>query len=150
MQIERIKKTIRGNEYEFGYLPALANLSLVTKLGSITGISLKDFIGMFTQSGGDMSKFGEGIHNLFKSIYTNDPSLSIVIELLSQTSRNGVALNKQSIDTFYTGKLGELLEVLGNAIYVQFADFLELKDPFTNLIASVLTKLGLTVGSTKK
>lgn len=120
-----IKKTIKGQSYEIGHLPALANTALFIKFTSYVGSSLSDFFTMFGNNS-DMASIGEGINKLMKSIYVNDPNGEIILEIMSQTMRNGVPINRDTFNQFYTGNISEMTEALMESLMIHFKPFLPL------------------------
>lgn len=125
---ELIKKTINGHKYEIGYLPAMANANLFIKFSSYIGGSLPDFLSVFkgtsTESNIDLSAIGEGINKIMKSLHVNDPEGEILLEILSQTLRDGRTINRNTFNEFYTGNISEMVEALYESIMVHFKDFL--------------------------
>jgi hypothetical protein len=121
--IERVKKEINGQQYEFGYLPASFNLALFVKFGSIVGVSLSRFTEAMLKN--EYALIAEGVNKILTSIYINDPKCDIVLEIMNQTTRNGIAINKDTYNQFYTGNIEEMLEAFYEAMMVHFKPFLQ-------------------------
>jgi hypothetical protein len=122
MKLDKVTKTIKGSNYEIGYLPAMYNTNLFIKFSSIIGGSLPKFFGSLNSN--DFSLIGEGISKIMTSVYVNDPQGAIILDILSQTTRNGVAINKTTFDEFYTGNIEEMIEALIESMVVHFKPFL--------------------------
>jgi hypothetical protein len=118
----KTNKTINGHEYEFMALPAMHNYTLFLKFSATVGDSLKSIFSVMDNSG--FGGLGEGISLVLKSLYTNDPKGDLMLEIMSQTTRDGVAINKSTFDKFYTGNIEEMTEALTQSIIVHFKGFL--------------------------
>lgn len=122
--LNKSKKIINEQTYEFGNLPAMYNTNLFIKFTSIVGGSLSNFLASINNN--DLSLIGDGINKVMSSIYINDPSGSIILEIMSQTTRNGVVINKDTFNQFYTGNIEEMTEALFESMVVHFKPFLHL------------------------
>jgi hypothetical protein len=120
-----IKNKINGHDYEIGYLPAMYNTNLFIKFTSIIGGSLSKFFSIFNNTD-DWGAIGEGINKIMTSLYVNDANGDIILEILSQTTRDGVPINKVTFDQFYTGNIGEMTEILFESMQVHFKPFLQI------------------------
>jgi hypothetical protein len=118
---DNVTKTISGHVYEFRHLPAMYNTNLFIKFTSIIGGSLSKFFG--AMDGGDLSLIGDGVSKIMSSIHINDPQGLIILEIMSSTTRDGVAINKTTFDQFYTGNM---TEALFENMVVHFKPFLHL------------------------
>jgi len=121
---DNVTKTIGGHVYEFRHLPAMYNTNLFIKFTSIIGGSLSKFFG--AMDGGDLSLIGDGVSKIMSSIHINDPQGLIILEIMSSTTRDGVAINKTTFDQFYTGNIEEMTEALFENMVVHFKPFLHL------------------------
>jgi hypothetical protein len=131
--LAKVIKTIKGQSYEFGYLPAMHNTNLFIKFTSIIGGSLSKFFGAANST--DLSLIGEGISKIMSSIHINDPEGHIILEIMNQTTRNGIAINKETFNQFYTGNIEEMMEALFEAMVVHFKPFLPI-DKLSGLLAT--------------
>lgn len=115
-------KNINGNEYEIRYLPAIKNWQLGIKISRIVGVSLSDLGGLLTDE--DNSAFINAIYKIVNSLYENDRDCALILEILSGTTRNGVAINSNTFNTIYTGNMHEMIEALFETLKFQFNHFL--------------------------
>lgn len=116
------RKTINGNEYEIRYLPAMKNWQLGIKLSKIIGVSLSDIGELLSDD--DNSASIKAIYNIINSLYENDRDSALILEILSYTTRNGVAINSNTFNSLYTGNIHEMLEALFETLKFQFNHFL--------------------------
>lgn len=119
-RIER--KSINGNEYEIRYLPAIKNWQLGIKISRIVGVSLSDLGELLTDDSN--SAFINAIYKIVNCLYENDRDCALILEILSGTTRNGVAINNNTFNTIYTGNMHEMLEALLETLKFQFNHFL--------------------------
>lgn len=120
------KKTsfiINGNRYEVCHLPAMYNTNLFIRFVSLVGGSLSKFFALFTNTS-DWSVIGEAINTIMVSISEKDSQGLIILEIMSQTTRNEVAINKDTFDQFYTGNITEMTEALFETMRIHFQPFL--------------------------
>jgi hypothetical protein len=120
MHNETVKTKINDHDYEISYLPAFYNYRLWLKFTSYIGSSFSDFLNI---SEGNGAPLGEGFNKLVSSLYVNDPRGEIIINILSQTKRDGVPITSENFDRFYTGNIGEMMEALVHSIKVHFTPF---------------------------
>lgn len=142
---ETVKKQIDGQEYEVFNLPAFYNYNLFIKFSSIVGVSLQEIFTALTDNGGGSSSLmdlkinfgnvGKALHELVTSLYLNDRDGSLMLEIMSQTTRNGKVVNKTNFDEFYTGNMSEMIDALLLSIQVHFGGFVQKK--FFGLVESV-------------
>lgn len=139
------EKIIYDQKYTVGYLPAQANYALFLKFSAMTGDALPAFLSSFKSNNVDslldstidFESVGRALHTLVMSLYANDKDGDFVLfKLLEQTQRNGVPINKNNFNEFYTGNMEEALEAVAFSIYVHFKSFL-LAKRFGNLFSSV-------------
>lgn len=137
--------TINGHKYEIFHLPVMYNWNLYVEFMATVGDS---FPGLFSAIRSlassnqknesindvdiDLGQIGEGINRLFKSIHAKDPSGDMIFKILSQTTRDGVAINKNTIDGFFKGNMAEFMDVLEEACKLYFLDLLLMKKLFGN------------------
>lgn len=137
MTMEIFKTTIKGHRYEIGHFPALYNTSLAINFNACIGCSFGDFFSLFMNEGGkDFKNVGEGIHKIMCSLQVNDPNRELLLEILSQTKRDDIAINRTTFDQFYTGNIGEMMEALFTSIRVHFSPFFSEGNLFGALIGS--------------
>jgi hypothetical protein len=132
----KINKTIRGHEYEIMALPPIPCQKLFTKFMSTIGDSFECIFGALDNKGDSIGKVGKGVAILFKSLHANDPNCDLTLELLSQTTRGGKAINRVTIDLFYTGNIEEMREALIESIKFHFKGFLPI-DQFSGLLSAL-------------
>lgn len=134
------RKTINGNEYEIRYLPAMKNWQLGIKISRIIGVSLTDISDLLNDQ--DNSAFIKAIYNIVDSLYVNDRDSALILEILSQTTRNGVAIASNTFDSFYRGNMHEMLEALFESLKFQFNHFLseEMRFGARSLLSSSIVK----------
>ncbi len=145
---DKVIKTINGQSYEFGYLPAMYNTNLFIKFTSIIGGSLSKFFGAMNSS--DLSLIGEGISKIMSSIHVNDPDGNIILEIMNQTTRNGIAINKETFNQFYTGNINEMMQALFEAMVVHFKPFLPIDKLSGLLVSKEILTTNLTESLMKK
>ena len=116
------KKIINNNEYEIRYLPALKNWQLGIKIAKIIGVSLEDIGDLLNNK--DNSAFVKAIYNIINCLHENDKDSALILEILSQTTRNGVAVNSNTFNSMYTGNIHEMIEALFETLKFQFNHFL--------------------------
>lgn len=119
--MKKINKNIRGHDYEIMAMPPIPCSALFYKFMSTIGDSYEAFFGALD---GGMSSLGKGINLLFKALHANDPNCDLILELLSQTTRDGKGINRSTIDVFYTGNIEEMREALTESIKFHFKGFL--------------------------
>lgn len=95
-------KIISEHQYTGHYIPASEACAIAFKLVSFLSGNNTDIKGLI----------GQRDNNL-------------VLDILSYTSRDGMAINQVTFDDIYTGNLMELIEALKFAIEVNFGDFLQ-------------------------
>ncbi len=136
-QFKKNTKVINGHNYEIMPFPALYNYNLTTRFGATVGSSFRNILATF--SGQDetnsMAELGSGIYTLLNALHTKDPKGELVLEILSQTTRDGKAINKVTFDDFYTGNMEEMMEALIESINVHFKSFLP-KGQFSGLLTT--------------
>ena len=108
------EQTIQGHNYTVGSFPPLYNYQLFLKVSAILGECLGDVLdGFFNkESEASYKSIGDAINKVLSSLYINDPDGKLVLELMSQTQRDGKLINKDTFNAFYTGNLGEFMEAL--------------------------------------
>jgi hypothetical protein len=142
--LEKVSKTINGQQYEFGHLPAMYNTNLFIKFTSIIGGSLSKFFGAMNST--DLSLIGEGVSKIMTSIHVNDPEGKIILDIMTQTTRNGVSINKDTFNQFYTGNIEEMVEALFESMVVHFKPFLPISK-LSGLLTSKETSTTDLMGS---
>lgn len=145
MTLETIKKQIQGHDYEVGHFPAFYNYNLFIKFSSIVGVSLQEIFSALTDNSGEASSLmdlkinfgnvGKALHELVTSLYINDRDGSLMLEIMSQTMRDGRVINKVTFDEFYRGNMSEMIDALLLSIQVHFGGFVQKK--FFGLVESV-------------
>lgn len=154
-ELEIIKFDIMGHNYEVRYFPAIYNTNLFIKFTSYIGSSFSKFLGVLNginlqklKEGnfeGDFGALGEGINKIFSSIYVNDPEGKIILEVMSHTTRDGVAINKETFNKFYTGNIEEMTHAFIKTLHVHFAPFLPIKQLSGLLTGKDLENIASTV-----
>jgi hypothetical protein len=99
--LETNKKTIMGHEYACTLFPAMKAYKLVRKLFSILAAE----------------------NNIDKLIEVDEDG-QLILEILSDTVRDDLAITKGTFDNIYSGNLKELIEALKFVVEVNFSDFL--------------------------
>jgi hypothetical protein len=113
---------IKGHKYEIFHLPVMGNISLFNEFMATVGDSFTSFLSSIgslvspeaTRSSLNdidinLGEIGDGMNKLFKSLHKHDPSGELILKILSQTTRDGVAINKNTIDGFFKGNIKELM-----------------------------------------
>ncbi len=128
------KKIIDDHEYMVGSIPALYNWSLVCKLTHAVGgcipTAVHSIMGAATPY-----QIGEGIERLLKDFCTYDPKLELVLEILKNTQRDGITIDKDTFNKFYTSNMSEMFKALYFTCEVHFKHFFS-----DNLLSGFLTK----------
>ena len=106
MAIKTKTKIIKDHKYTTSYIPA--------RQASVIAYRL---MGIFS-SGGDA----------FFKLHEMDKDGSMILEILSHTIRDDMAINEATFDNIYTGNLAELIEAVKFVVEVNFADFLPVSD----------------------
>jgi hypothetical protein len=135
-ELKATTATIKGQEYKIVPFPAIPATQLFLRFTSIAGDSFKSFFSLADNNG--FSGFGEGVALIFKAFYMNDPKCELILEIMSQTTRNGIAINRSTFDQFYTGNIEEMRDALIETIKVQFKGFLPL-----DRLSGVLSNIGI-------
>lgn len=138
-------RVINGHKYEIFYLPVIANINLFNEFMATVGDSFTGFLSSIeslvstdkaSTSLADINinlgEIGDGMNKLFKSLHKNDPSGELILKILAQTTRDGVAINKNTIDNFFKGNIKELMDVLIEVSKVYFLPFLPIENLFGN------------------
>lgn len=133
--MNKVSKKINGHDYEILSFPAIHNTKLFLKFSSVVGDSLKSIFSVADNNG--FSGLGEGISLVLKSLHANDSNCDLILELLSQTTRDGKAINRTTFDMFYTGNIEEMMEALTESIIVHFKGFLPI-----DRLSGVLSTIG--------
>ena len=147
-ELKKHTKEIKGHSYEIMPFPAMYGLCLMNKFGATIGSAFRSIgatagYSMVSNSiaaedaAAGMGELGSAIHALLIALHTKDPKGEMILEIMSQTMRDGKAINKTTFDEFYTGNMSEMLEALIATINVQFKNFLE-----ETLRSGVLSTLG--------
>lgn len=134
---------INGHKYEIFYLPVIGNINLFNEFMATVGDSFNGFLSsieslMSPDKGGksltnidiNLGEIGDGMNKLFKSLYKHDPSGELILKILSQTTRDGVAINKNTIDGFFKGNIKEIMEILMEVSKIYFLPFLPIDSLF--------------------
>lgn len=134
---------INGHKYEIFYLPVISNINLFNEFMSTVGDSFNGFLSSIeslimpdnnskslTNIDINLGEIGDGMNKLFKSLHKNDPSGELILKILSQTTRDGVAINKNTIDNFFKGNIKELMQVLTEVSKIYFLPFLPIENLF--------------------
>lgn len=95
--------TIKGHSYITNSIPARKAVGIAYRL-----------IGVLS----------DGMSSIAK-LYEFDKGGELILEILSHTVRDDMAINEATFDNIYTGNLGELFEVLKIVVEFNFADFLQ-------------------------
>ena len=108
---------IDGNEYEIAPFLGLYGWKIQVRLGKMLAPAIKEAIaGLDPKKGLDgevnLSQMGGAISTLLEAISANDPNGDFVAELLSQTTRNGAILNKNTINSAYQANYLEMGKAL--------------------------------------
>lgn len=97
-------KTINGHQYTGYHLPALKACGIAFKLaGFLNGTNVN-------------------IERLIEQEENN-----LILGILSETMRDGVAINAVTFDNMYQGNLGELVAAVQFAVEANFSDFLQVE-----------------------
>jgi len=142
------KTIINEQEYEVGVFPAMYAHRLSLRLLKVLENSLPKFFGIFQEGLDgklDLGAFGGALSNLTSSIYDNDPQGELILELMAQTLRNGVAINKDTFNQFYTSNLDEMYRALFFSIKTHFAHFFSLFATGNLLQSQVLTNSAVSL-----
>ena len=144
---------INSHKYEIFHLPVIGNINLFNEFMATVGDSFTSFLSsigsLITPSKNNSSlsdvdinlgEIGDGMNKLFKSLHKHDPSGELILKILAQTTRDGVAINKNTIDGFFKGNIKELMEVLMEVSKIYFLPFL----PIDKLFGSQNTKDKMT------
>lgn len=101
MSIESKEKIINDYKYVSSYIPALKACEIGYRLATILGGST------------DASKLA----------FSKDENL--ILDILSHTIRDDMAITAATFNNIYTGNLKELVEALKFVVEMNFADFLQ-------------------------
>ena len=124
--LDKVKKSINGHEYEIMAFPAKYNYALFLKFSSVIGGGLKSIFS--SASGAGAGGLGEGLGLILKALHENDPKGDLMLEILSQTTRDGKAINSSTFDQFFTGNIKEMMGALTESIKVHFEGFLPIDE----------------------
>ena len=128
------KKLIYNQQYEVGFFPAFYNYNLFIKFSSVAGGSFSKVFtalsnnknaneGAMLDQNIDLESMGEAIRELVTSLYLNDRDGLMMLEIMAQTRRNGVAVNKDTFNQFYTGNMDEMMAALMFSVSSHFKQF---------------------------
>jgi hypothetical protein len=95
--------TIKGHSYTTNSIPARKAVGIAYRLVGV---------------------LADGMSSISK-LYELDSDGKLILEILSHTIRDDMAINEATFDNIYTGNLGELLEALKVVVEFNFADFLQ-------------------------
>lgn len=120
------KLVIHNQNYEIGQFPAMHNINLFIKCNAVVGCSFGNILGAIDlqSTNIDLSKIGNAISEFMTALYKNDSKNELILEIMSQTMRNGKAINKSNFDEFYTGNVEEFIEALVQSVVSHFSPFL--------------------------
>jgi hypothetical protein len=141
MSLESTKKIINEQNYEVGHFSAIYNYNLFIKFGHVTGDAYSNIgaalanadissLSTLLNSQIDFAQIGQSLNMLVSSLYQKDRDGSFMLELLAQTRRNGIAINKDTFNQFYTGNMKEAYQALMFSINVHFNFFSDNKSNF--------------------
>lgn len=117
---ENISKDIDGHEYEIAPFTGMRGWKMQMRLGKMVGPAIKEGIGALSPGKAkdlmgaeiDPSKFGGAVSAFIDALASNDPDGKFAAELLSQTQRDGIALNETTINKVYAANYGEMFKAL--------------------------------------
>ncbi|MBE0434622.1 MAG: hypothetical protein IBX56_02325 [Methylomicrobium sp.] len=117
--IDPINKTIDGENYEIAPFAAVRGYRLQLRLGKIVGPAIRAAL---SGSDGDINSIGDInldaatigalIGALIEELSVNDQNGELLIELFSQTQRNGILLTAPNIDKAYAANYVEMGKAL--------------------------------------
>lgn len=141
-----VTKTIDGHEYEIAPFLGMRGWQMQMKLGKMIGPALKEAIGALPKGSVkslmsadiDPSMVGGAVTAFIDALASGDPDGKFAAQLLSQTQRDGVALNESTINKAYSANYGEMFKAL---IAVVVANgFFGLGDTGLELIKSLVNQ----------
>jgi hypothetical protein len=121
-----VEKTIDGEQYTFCQLPPKKSLKLLTRLVRIVGPSVGAAMGGHADISvvlGQEINFEKIVSAICGRLDENEVE-SIVDDLLSQVIHNGQGEVSKKFDVIFGGRLPHLFKVVGEALRVEYGDFL--------------------------
>lgn len=117
---EPISKEIDGHDYEIAPFLGMRGWQMQMKLGKMIGPALKEGISALPKGKVeslmsaeiDPAMIGGAVTAFVDALATNDPKGEFAAQLLSQTQRDGVALNENTINKVYAANYGEMFKAL--------------------------------------
>jgi hypothetical protein len=134
------KTLINGHDYQTTVFPAMYGWRLGLKIANILRCGLPELLKTLEKHGGggvgglldanvDFGALGNAVSDVIGSIVEHDPNGDVIGQLLSQTTRDGMALNDENrINQCYSGNHAEMLKAVVWIMKVNFGGF-------TNLLA---------------
>ncbi len=113
-------KDIDGHTYEIAPFTGMVGWKMQIKLGKMIGPVAKDALGALPKgkvqslmsSEIDPALIGGAVATFMDALATNDPDGKFAALLLSQSQRDGVALNESTINKVYSANYGEMMKAL--------------------------------------
>lgn len=113
-------KDIDGHSYEIAPFLGMRGWQMQMKLGKMIGPALKEGLGSLPKGKVqnimsaeiDPMMIGGAVTAFIDALATNDPDGKFAAQLLSQTQRDGVALNETTINREYAANYGEMFKAL--------------------------------------
>lgn len=128
----RVKTTIKENEYDILPHPATEGVTLAFKIAALLD-AINAEKALFTKNE-DGTKEVDPLQSMkvagsiCKKIITDDPKLTMLLDLFKYTQVNGATLNKDRFDNHFGGNYGELAEAVMEVISAN--NFLEMASLF--------------------
>lgn len=120
--LQKIERTIEDQAYETTQFAAMKGMRLAVKLAKTFGGGIGE-----AAAGGVESVMDMDVAKVVQAIVANldeESTPTLILDLLSTTSRNGVLLNKEAIDKVYAANYGELFKALQFVLEVNFGGFI--------------------------
>ena len=117
---ETVTKDIDGHTYEIAPFLGMRGWQMQMKLGKMIGPAIKEGIAALPKgevkslmnANIDPAMIGGAVTAFIDALATNDPDGKFAAQLLSQTQRDGIALNESTINSAYAANYGEMFKAL--------------------------------------
>ncbi len=119
-----IKKTIDGEKYSFGCLPATTSLRILTKLSKMIASPIAGALGT-----GSLQEILERdlniplIVGMMADRMDEDEIIGIIKTLASQILHEPTGAIGECFDTFFSGRVAHLIKVIQASLEAEYSDF---------------------------
>lgn len=132
-----IKKTIDGEKYSFGCLPATTSLRVLTKLSKIIANPIAGAIGTGTLRENLERELNiPMVVGMLADRMDEDEIIGIIKTLASQILHEPTGAIEPCFDTYFSGRMGHLLKVIQASLEAEYSDFFGVNGVIAGILKS--------------